>query len=365
NHNSDHDRTAEPDANYRGTCPFPNGTGIYAELWQVVGVVAPEVPAMLTTIASIVIANGITLADFLRINPESNDTLDSIASEVGLNTSVLVTWNPQLESTAPVANTSICVVFPMGNYTLYNATRPSNADSESTPDCAEWYTVVSGDGCASIEAEFGLTSAQFLELNPGVGADCTTLQLGVSYCVLSIYPPSTSTGPPSNLAAGSFTNSNISFSDLLRWNPELDTACETIELDEAYCVGGGGDACPKLYTVASGDYCSLIETNEDITAAELQALNPWLDSNCDLEVGQVLCVGPSTSPTQTTTMTMTTSATMTSTSAVATPTNIASGSWTNCTAYCAYLPIYLWMYYLTVPPDTVQSGDSCTAIDEK
>lgn len=67
----------------------------------------------------------------------------------------------------------------MGNYTLYNATRPSNADPQSTPDCAEWYTVVAGDGCASIETEFGLTSSQFLQLNPGVGSDCTTLQIGV------------------------------------------------------------------------------------------------------------------------------------------------------------------------------------------
>ena len=80
----------------------------------------------------------------------------------------------------------------MGNYTLYNATRPSNADPQSTPDCAHWYTVVAGDGCASIESEFGLTSSQFLQMNPGVGSDCTTLQIGVRYdlswnarCILS------------------------------------------------------------------------------------------------------------------------------------------------------------------------------------
>lgn len=89
-----------------------------------------------------------------------------------------------------------------------------------------------------------------------------------------------------------------------------------------------GDACLQLYTVQSGDYCGLIETNEGITAAQLQQDNPWLDSNCDLQVGQVLCVAAS-GPTQTTTVvSTTTSATTTTTSAGATPTNIASGSWT-------------------------------------
>ncbi|KAH9919519.1 uncharacterized protein B0H18DRAFT_1195558 [Fomitopsis serialis] len=225
------------------------------------------------------VANGTrTLECGYYYDVQSNDTLDSISSEVGLNVSVLETWNPQLANAAPIANTSICVVFPTGNYTLYNATRPSNADPKSTPDCAEWYTVVAGDGCASIEAEFGLTSDQFLELNPGAGADCTTLQLGVSYCVLSIYlPSSTTTGPPSNLAAGSFTNctsyatvvsgdtcstlevaANISFTDLLRWNPELDTACETIELNAAYCVGGGGLMFHEPHKIRSTDQTSQV-----------------------------------------------------------------------------------------------------------
>ncbi|TFY61264.1 hypothetical protein EVJ58_g4618 [Rhodofomes roseus] len=178
-----------------------------------------------------------------------------------------------------------------------------------------------------------------------------------------------SSGPPSNLAAGSFSNctsyatvetgdtcstleaaADISFSDLLRWNPELDTACTILELGAAYCVGGGGDACPQLYTVVSGDYCSKIESEEGLTAAQLQALNPWLDASCDLEVGEVLCVGSSPTPTTTLTMTVSTAttATTTTTSAVPTPTNIASGSWTNCTTYYE-----------------VKSGDSCTAIDEQ
>jgi hypothetical protein len=92
------------------------------------------------------------------------------------------------------------------------------------------------------------------------------MQLGVAYCVLSVYAPGystapTPTGPPGNLAAGSFSNctvyhtvasgdtcnsmevaANISATDLLRWNPEVNvTSCTNIQLGAAYCVGGGGE----------------------------------------------------------------------------------------------------------------------------
>ncbi|EPS96900.1 hypothetical protein FOMPIDRAFT_1018598 [Fomitopsis schrenkii] len=266
--------TPTPTGNYStgvvNTNPVP--TANYTPIWytSTFDPVGAAVPTNL--------ANGTrTIECGYYYDVESGDTLDSIASDVGINASVLETWNPQLESSAPVAGTSICVVFPMGNYTLYNATRPSNADPKSIPDCAEWYTVVSGDNCASIEDEFGLTSSQFLQMNPGVGSDCTTLQLGLSYCVLSIYPPSASSGPPGNLAPGSFsnrtsyatvqsgntcttleTNGSVSFTDLLRWNPELDVDCENLELGAAYCVAGGGLVRRYKWNLADADDdCSL------------------------------------------------------------------------------------------------------------
>ena len=81
----------------------------------------------------------------------------------------------------------------------------------------------------------------------------------------------------------------------------------TDALLQSYCVAAPG-GCTDIYTVASGDYCSEIETKFDITVAQLQSLNPWLDTNCgtsmtcidlctdldshhvDLQVGQNLCV---------------------------------------------------------------------------
>jgi hypothetical protein len=111
---------------------------------------------------------------------------------------------------------------------------------------------------------FPLVSSPIVSL-ADINAACTTMQLGVAYCVLSVYAPGystapTPTGPPSNLAAGSFSNctayhtvtsgdtcnsmevaANISATDFLRWNPEVNvTSCTNIQLGAAYCVGGGG-----------------------------------------------------------------------------------------------------------------------------
>jgi hypothetical protein len=53
--------------------------------------------------------------------------------------------------------------------------------------------------------------------------------------------------------------------------------CSDIQLNASYCaVGPAGTGCTSLYTVASGDYCSKIETAKSISDATLHALNPWL-----------------------------------------------------------------------------------------
>lgn len=90
--------------------------------------------------------------------------------------------------------------------------------------------------------------------------------------------------------------------------------CENLWLGYAYCVQGpvstatsGGTAappaptqsgiasdCDKYYTVASGDSCSKIETQYNVTLAELYTWNPSIGSTCtNLWVGYAVCVGVS------------------------------------------------------------------------
>ncbi|KAJ4292092.1 hypothetical protein N0V90_009991 [Kalmusia sp. IMI 367209] len=51
--------------------------------------------------------------------------------------------------------------------------------SGAAANCSKWYTVKSGDGCAST----GVDMATLTSLNTGLSADCSNLWLGSSYCI--------------------------------------------------------------------------------------------------------------------------------------------------------------------------------------
>jgi LysM repeat protein len=232
---------------------------------------------------------------------QDNDTIASVSELVGVNATDLETWNPELNNgSLPGTGSAICILFPMGNYTLVPVAPPINAYPNATAACAQYYTVQSGDGCSSIAAAFGLTSNQFSDLNPGLKTDCTNLILGEAYCVFPTYPVSdidTGTGIPPNVANGTITN-----------------------------------GCSEYYTVVSGDSCGPIETKFNLTSTQFLTYNPEIATDCsDLRLGLAYCVksnvttgGGSTGP----------------------PTNLASGSLSNCTEY-----------------HTVVSGDNCPSIE--
>jgi len=72
--------------------------------------------------------------------------------------------------------------------------------------CAKWYTIVTGDGCASVEQKFSLSASQFFALNPEVKTDCTNLGLGEAYCVKAIgQTPGTGVTIPANVVSGTDT----------------------------------------------------------------------------------------------------------------------------------------------------------------
>ncbi|KAJ7616194.1 hypothetical protein DFH06DRAFT_1062606 [Mycena polygramma] len=281
-------------------------------------------------------------------NIAQGDTLASIANISDNTEADLISWNAELATAVPAVGEAICVIFPTGNYTLIPETPPENVSPFATAECADYYTAVANDNCETIAAAQGITSAQFLALNPGL--TCAGLLAGSAYCDFPLTPIDT-TGPPSNLASGSLANCTtyytiasgdsctsvdqkfkIALADLLRWNTALTASCTTIGLGEAYCVAGGGDACSKIYTVVSGDSCGSIEAKLSITTADLIAWNPFLTSSCAIQIGENLCVsGPPATGTPT-----------------GPPSNIAPGTLTNCTEYY-----------------TVASGDSCTSVDEK
>ncbi|KAJ7636747.1 hypothetical protein FB45DRAFT_907241 [Roridomyces roridus] len=282
-------------------------------------------------------------------NISTGDTLASIANISDQAETDLITWNSELSAGVPAVGLAVCVIFPTGNYTLFPADPPENVSPFATADCADYYTTVPNDSCTSIAAAQDISIDQFLALNPGL--TCAGLLAGVAYCDFPLTP--VPIGPPSNLATGSLANCTTYYTvasgdncnvveqkfdtalvDLLRWNTALTASCTTIGLGEAYCVVGGGNPCPQVYTVVPNDSCGAIETKFSITLNDIIAWNPFLTSSCAIQVGQNLCVAgpPSTGAPPTS----------------GPPANIASGSLKNCTTYY-----------------TIASGDTCTAVDQK
>ncbi|KAF7296692.1 hypothetical protein HMN09_01078200 [Mycena chlorophos] len=281
-------------------------------------------------------------------NISSGDTIDSIANISDVSTSDLLTWNPELSTGLPAVGLALCVIFPTGNYTLFPVTPPANVYPNATTDCADYYTIVTGDTCATVTAVQSISQALFLSLNPGI--TCKSIEVDVAYCDFPLTP--VLPGAPGNVATGTLTNCttyytiatgdtctsvdekfNTSLTDLLRWNPSLTASCTTIGLGEAYCVTGGGNACPEVYTVVPNDSCGAIETKYGITLNDILAWNPWLDSSCALEVGENICVS---------------GAPPNSTGSSGPPANIATGTLKNCTEYY-----------------TIVTDDTCTSVDEK
>jgi LysM repeat protein len=85
---------------------------------------------------------------------------------------------------------------------------------------------------------------------------------------------------------------SISVAQLQSYNPGLN--CNNLQIGQVLCVGASS-SCPT-YTVKSGDYCYAIGQAYGISVAQLQSDNPGLNCN-NLQIGQVLCVGSGGSPT--------------------------------------------------------------------
>ncbi|KAJ6579227.1 hypothetical protein DFH09DRAFT_1447572 [Mycena vulgaris] len=264
-------------------------------------------------------------------NVVAGDTCASLEALVEVSDSDFTLWNVNPTNPCPnlVAGTAVCIL--VTNATAALPPTPTNAAAGSAPSgCACWYTIVGGDGCAKLETTFNLTQAQLFALNPELASACTNLALDETYCVRAIPGAAPPSGPPPDLNPGSWSKFSISFSDFLHWNPEVSTTCNNLNI-ASYCVGTSG-GCESIYTAASGDSCGAIETKTSLSDVQLRALNPWIDTACDIQIGQNLCVKNSN----------------VAVPPAGPPANLNPGSWSNCTTYY-----------------NVQSGDNCNLIEAK
>lgn len=105
-------------------------------------------------------------------------------------------WNPAINSgcTNLVAGDYYCVAVTSASPSTTTTTTTTKATTTAvvTPsptqvgivaNCNKFYDVVSGDSCASIEAKYGISDAQFRAWNTGVDSGCTNVWAGYWCCV--------------------------------------------------------------------------------------------------------------------------------------------------------------------------------------
>ncbi|EFZ03085.1 LysM domain protein [Metarhizium robertsii] len=221
--------------------------------------------------------------------PASNgDTCDSFCKSWGLDMAKLKSLNPGIQCPDLVVGQNYCVIGSVStepDTTTQSSTSGRTTTTKSTstlttsssqnsptqpglaPNCDKFYRVSEGDQCDSIEAKFGLSSAQFYAWNPSVNTQCTNLWLGYYYCVgvpgaVTTPPTPTPTKPANGIETPQPTQPNmVSYCSRFKW-------------------------------VNSGDTCANIAAQNDISLADFMKWNPDVGNNCQgLWANAYACVG--------------------------------------------------------------------------
>jgi chitinase len=137
-----------------------------------------------------------------------------------------------------------------------NRIRRSNTPFLQRRDECKTVKVVSGDSCASLATECGITGNQFEQYNSDVSNLCGTLAVGQFVCCTEGTLPDPTPQPNS------------------------DGSCHT-------------------YTIQPGDYCSAIAASYYLTVDKINSFNKqtWGWAGCDfVEPGQLICLSNGTAP---------------------------------------------------------------------
>jgi LysM repeat protein len=126
----------------------------------------------------------------------SGDQCAAIATKYGISLSQFYSWNPAVGTNCGALwlDNYVCVsiigVGPTPITTLRTTTTKGNGVATPTPiqsgmvtNCKTFRKVVSGDGCAAIAQNAGITLANFYKWNPGVGSSCQSLWLDYYVCI--------------------------------------------------------------------------------------------------------------------------------------------------------------------------------------
>ncbi|KAJ5195956.1 hypothetical protein N7449_006435 [Penicillium cf. viridicatum] len=181
---------------------------------------------------------------------------------------------------------------------------PTNAVTTSNEDCGEWYTVSSGDDCATITDNAGISLADFYFLNPQLNGTCTDLWLGNAYCVEAVGNIATYSGysATTTQATTSYTRpvtttTTWSAGPTYTLSAASGTESDCVIYQDYYTNSSNGIANWGLRTdiLESLDLdlnnCSYYSTLYGITVADIVEWNPSLsEDNCEFQSGYSYCI---------------------------------------------------------------------------
>ncbi|KAK8145099.1 hypothetical protein G3M48_004923 [Beauveria asiatica] len=202
------------------------------------------------------------------------DTCGSITDKFGISMDQLTKWNPAIDKDCNGfwAGYYICVktktstptppTTSSGPPASTGPTAPGPTQSGITSDCRDWYVAKPGDYCDKIvQAYSNLDKDTFIQWNPAVGQDCSSIWVKYAYCVGTKSKPAKPVTPPT----------------------ECNTPHPTPTQPGAICK------CKKWHLVKDGDNCWALSQKYNISEDDIRKWNPGTE--CNLWAKYNVCVG--------------------------------------------------------------------------
>ncbi|CAI6331053.1 unnamed protein product [Periconia digitata] len=265
-------------------------------------------------------------------NADDSVACADVPALYGISKEDFLRWNPTIGSNCAGYNSfqSYCVEAfnePTGSPTPTPTSTPSSSPTSSagngitTPqptqpgmvsNCNKFHFVKPDQGCSEITALNGITFAQLLAWNTGIGSNCEALWANTNVCVGIIGSTPTPTSTPSKTTSP----------------PTTPTPTNGVTTPLPTQPGMVSD-CDRFYFVNSGDICEKIATSNGISVSDFVKWNPGVGSDCSkMWANAYVCVRVIgfRPPTTTTTRPSTT----TTGNGISTPTPTQVGMVSNC-----------------------------------
>ena len=226
------------------------------------------------------LAGKVSVGLFQQINPSINSGCTNLVPDLWYCVHPIRDWNITTDDGGgnPVSSTTL--------------PPPGPTPSGTTKTCYKWHLVVSGDNCALLQDTLGVTMVQLMAWNPELKADCSNLVLGEAYCVQGPAVPSTTATGKATKTTKKATTTKKTTAKTTAKATKTSTSKKATKTTKKSTTKKptATPACSKTYKVKSGDTCYAIWTQFDLTESTFRALNPSLDKDCALDVGQAVCV---------------------------------------------------------------------------